>query len=279
MASVFFSIPLGDAVHPLAADSLFAVCLRAGERNYNRISCGRGRTDQNRNIIVDTFLKYSEDPNDVLVMLDADHTYPQSVVQELAAVQCGVVGALAYKRGDNHHPLFFVRQKDGSYVTPIEWPKYNVIECDFVSTSAIAIKHWVFDKLAEAGFERPYFRYTYGGDGPVYPAEDTYFAEICQAAGIPHNVDTGLVIPHISDKTIDGKDFEAWLIAHPEKITEMEVEGEDEQSVERSLAGNNSRTGAADSIPGSETSGNDGNGNLSTAGIRNLKNRLDRWRG
>jgi len=222
--TVFFSIPMGASISAKAANSLFAVCLRAGERGYNRISCEQGRTDQNRNQIVNTFLEYSGDDNDTLIMLDADHIYPNSIVHDLAdrhiigVKKVGVVGALAYKRGDNHQPLFFYKQEDGSWATPIEWPKFQTFPCDFVSTSAISIKRWVFTELEQAGFKAPFFRYTYDGDGPNYPAEDSYFAEICIEAGIRHYVDTSLVIPHITYRTIDHKDWEVWYQKNQDKL-------------------------------------------------------------
>jgi hypothetical protein len=66
-----------------------------------------------------------------------------------------------------------------------------------VGSGAIAIWRWVFDRLEEAGFGWPYFRYEYPADYGYDQSEDVFFARCCYAAGVEHFCDTGVEVPHL----------------------------------------------------------------------------------
>ena len=200
-----------------------AVAAHCGRSGYSLISGGYARTDLARNNMSKTFLEMTKRDNDLLVMLDADHKYPQNVVEQFANEDpaLGVVGALAYRRGEPYDPLWFVRN-NGQLLSPIEYAMGEVYACAVVSTSAISIRRWVMLELTRKGYLWPWFRYEYPTSLDL-PSEDMYFGRICEAAGIPHHVDTRIEIPHVTYKYIDRQTNEDHLRAHPELVRKGET--------------------------------------------------------
>jgi hypothetical protein len=189
-----------------------------------RLSLPYCRVDTARNEAVHAFLQVADDPNDVLVMLDADHLHPPHIVIGLArhAPEIGVVGALAFKRDDSSSPLFFMLT-DGQLRAPADWTPGTLYSCDFVGTGAIAIKRWVFDRLREAGEPLPFFRIGYtDGEATLSLGEDRYFAELCLKHGIRHHCDTSLDIPHIGFKLSTHESWRQWKEANADKVRRAE---------------------------------------------------------
>lgn len=205
-----------------AVASLLDVAAVCGYNEFERITLGYMRVEMARNLIIQGFLEHTSNPDDVLVMLDADHTHPPNVVLQLASVphELGVCGALAFRRGGNFDPCWFVRDENGDLHAPMKWNKGQVYQCDAVGTGAIAIKRWVFTKLDESGWKWPYFRYEYPEKGAV-PSEDIVFAKACSKAGIYHYCDTGLITPHISTRLIQGDEWAAFVEQHIEQGIEV----------------------------------------------------------
>ena len=196
------------AANDACLDTILNVAEQAGINGYQRIGFLSCPTDMARNKNVQRFLEVSKDPNDILGMLDVDHKYPADILNRMATEvypEYGVCGALAYRRGEPYDALMFVEGDDGMLHSVINMELGNVYECDFVTTSSIFIRRWVFDKLAEKGFKPPYFRYVYDENDTVHerPAEDTYFGVICREAGIKHYCHTGIEIPHLTYSWID----------------------------------------------------------------------------
>lgn len=212
-AVLFERTLLGDAV-----DALLNVAAVAGVEGHVRITIPYTRTDTARNRLVSAFMQASESPHDTLVMLDADHVHPPDIVKRLARYPQGVVGALAFRRSAPHDPCWFVRAPDGRLRQPAEFEVGSLYECDAVGTGAIAIKRWVFERLA-AEHGPAFFKYEYL-DGGFSPSEDIYFARICEEAGIRHHVDTGLETPHIVNHAIALADWQAQMVNKPELVTE-----------------------------------------------------------
>lgn len=210
--AVFWSVLMERSIQGEAVAALLDVAGAAAQAGAKRITLGYMRTDMARNLIVEAFLQNSSGPNDVLVMLDADHTHPAETVVRLASypAEIGVIGALAYRRGGHHDPCFFLADEKGELHAPMIWQYGEVYECAAVGTGAIAIKRWVFDKLTTAGYPWPYFRYEYPKAGAV-PSEDIVFARACMAAGIPHHCDTGLMTPHILTSYADGQQWRQFV--------------------------------------------------------------------
>lgn len=218
MPKVFWALLLERSVQEHNVQAMLDVAARAGHNEYVRIFHPYGRTDLARNNMVKIFLEQAADPNDVLIMLDADHTHPFDILERLAAhpAEIGVVGALAFRRGLPHFPCFFVRDGQGAYHIIAEWEPGGLLKGTIVGTGAIAIKRWVFEQLKASGFEWPFFRYTYAPNGPVQPSEDIYFGECCEQCGIPHYCDTAIETPHLAVGEIDSSSWKQWQDDHPE---------------------------------------------------------------
>ncbi len=197
---VYWAALMERNIHWRSHNALQAVAEECVVARAQRLQTPYARTDDNRNQLTKAFLIESQRPDDTLVMLDIDHDHPPDIVQRLSERKEGVVGALAFRRSEPHDPLWFVRNPDGDlvqFLDPDEW-NGQVFQCSAVGTGAIAIKRWVFDKLREAGFKWPWFKYEYPDDGRtgLMPSEDMYFSKICEQAGISMHVHTGVEIPH-----------------------------------------------------------------------------------
>lgn len=214
---VCWGIPMERSIQHLAVESLLDVAAVCGAAGFERISLGYMRVDMARNLFIDAFMKHCEDDNDVLVMLDADHIHPPNVVERLATAPdvVGVVGALAFRRGGNYDPCFYMADENGDLHAPMEWEEGNVYQCAAVGTGAVAIKRWVFTKLAESGWKWPFFRYEYPTEnGSAIPSEDIVFARACMRAGIHHYCDTGTIIPHLRSATVEGVEWAEFVKAN-----------------------------------------------------------------
>lgn len=205
-------------------NAMLDLAMSAGRNGYQRLGPGYSRTDYNRNECCKKFLEASKYDNDLLIMLDADHRYPGNTLERFAAndPQHGVVGALAYRRGEPYDPLFFVRNGGGLYPL-FGFDRGPLYQCAIVSTSAISIRRWVLVELTNKGYIAPWFRYEYPTDGSQ-PSEDMYFGRVCEAAGIWHYCDTGLEIPHSAVAWIDHEAHDAYLALHPEMTTGATVQ-------------------------------------------------------
>lgn len=210
---VFWAVLMERAIQNEAVGALLNVASVCGARGYRKIELPYMRVDMARNLYVQAFLEHSTSDEDVLVMLDCDHAHPPYIVERLSSHPVGVVGALAYRRGGECEPMFFMRESDGELHAAMTWDHEGLYECDAVGTGAIAIKRWVFKQLDEAGFRWPYFRYEYPTQGAI-PSEDIVFARACEQAGIKHHCDTGLVTPHLMTDYADGRQWQEFLDKH-----------------------------------------------------------------
>jgi hypothetical protein len=224
---LFWSVLLerNGMANDACASALLDVAIIAGRNGYTRIGFLSCPTDLARNKNVNKFMELSKDPNDILAMLDCDHKYPPDILERMATEippEYGVCGALAYRRGEPYDALLFVRGEDKELHSVANLALGNVYECDFVTTSAIFIRRWVFDKLIEKGFKKPFFRYAYNEDDSLHerPAEDTYFATICQQAGIKHYCHAGIEIPHLAYSFTDSKTNAEYYASNPPMIVD-----------------------------------------------------------
>jgi hypothetical protein len=209
----------GGAANDACCNALLDVAEHAGLNGHKHLRMGYGRTDFARNSFVSAFLQNSTSDNDLLVMLDCDHRHPADIVSRFAAHDPheGVVGALAFRRGEPYDPLFFVRM-DGGLHAIAEFEFGPTYACAIVSTSAIAIRRWVFLELAQFGWKQPYFKYEYPTDGSQ-PSEDMYFGRICEQSGIQHYCDTSIIIPHATQAYVDADMYRAYLAEHQDLIS------------------------------------------------------------
>lgn len=217
MHDVYWSVLLEKAMQEYAVSALLNVAMRCGGLGYKRLALPTLRTDVARNRLVDAFLAQTTDPDATLVMLDADHSHPADIVERLAKTDYGVIGALAFRRCAPFDPCAMLRGADGDLHAIATWaPDTDVLPCTVVGTGAIAIKRWVFDKLAAEGLSAPYFQYVYPANTTVFPTEDVYFGLICEHAGIAHHVDVTLITPHLTVGSVDETSWADWLTDHPD---------------------------------------------------------------
>jgi len=205
-------------------NAMLDVAEHCGTKGYRHFRYGYTRTDFVRNEYVKAFMANSARDNDLLVMLDADHKHPADIVTRFVEHDPthGVVGALAYRRGEPYDPLFFIRM-NGSLHSLAEITLGNLYQCAVVSTSAIAIRRWVFIELQQKGILLPYFRYEYPTDMSE-PSEDMYFGRTCEQSGIWHYCDTSIVIPHASKAWVDKEVHDAFIANHKELVGVVTVE-------------------------------------------------------
>jgi len=200
-------------------DCAMDVAATCAEKDYLRLAIPYLRADDARNMAVETFLKATHEPDDVLVMLDADHLHPPYVVWGLARHQhdIGVVGALAFRRGSSTDPMFWFIS-DGKLRAPADWKAGELYQCDFVGTGAIAVKRWVFDQLLAEGEELPFFRLTYHAGWARAIGEDRYFADLCLKHGIRQHCDTAIEIPHLDYRLSTSQSWQEWKQQNMDKL-------------------------------------------------------------
>lgn len=225
---VFWAVPMERAIQEHAVASLLNIERQAAQRNYRRFALPYLRIDVARNKFVTAFMEASSDPDDTLIMLDNDHRHPADILERLSAWphEVGVVGALAYRRGEPYDPLAFIRTEDGNLHILARWEEgAKLIECTVVATCGIAIKRWVIERLDEIDLKGRYFQYRYP-DGEHYPTEDMFFGEMCEKVGVSHYIDVSLEIPHLTVSEITHESWAAWQADHDEPIGELQVAGE-----------------------------------------------------
>jgi hypothetical protein len=207
----------------VAFDSIEKVAMLAGHLGYHKMSLPYMRTDAARNSFAKLFMEKSSNPNDVLIMMDNDHRFPTDVLPKLVESITderggrGVVGALAFKRGEPFEPCFFVRGEDGILHAIAQWED-GLFEGQVVGHACVAIARWVFDRLIASGNPFPFWRYEYTDGEWTSPSEDMYFAKICEASGIGHWVDTRLECPHLILSEIDRTVWGSYLANNPHII-------------------------------------------------------------
>lgn len=227
---IYWSVLPDKSVGEYAFMACLALASRAGNMGYSYMVSNCQRTDVARNKLCAAFRKYAAHPDDILIMLDCDHTHPHDIIERLANHDSkrGVVGALAFRRGEPYFPCFFLRAEDGTIRQPLQFTG-GLMKCTIVGTGAIAIRRWVLDEIAEAGYGAP-FLYEYNetmfetGD---FQSEDVSFGYICEKLGIAHWCDTGLITGHLTTSVIDDNTWAMkaqQLIAHHEAIETVPLE-------------------------------------------------------
>lgn len=214
---VFWAVLLERTISDLAAQGLMDVAARAGKLEYSRLRVPYGRPDIVRNVLAKAFMLQSTEPDDTLVMLDNDHIHPVDVIERLVAHDKMVAGALAFRRGTPFFPCAFMRDDNGGLRVMESYPK-GLIEVSVLGMAAIAIQRRTFQALDAAGYEWPWFRYIYKPGEEVLPSEDIYFGESCEAADIPHYLDTTLICPHIAATLVDESTWAGWLEENRERL-------------------------------------------------------------
>lgn len=227
--SVYWTFLMERTVSGHAVDAVIDIAQLAATQRYIRISLPYMRTDMARNRAARSFLELAQDSNDALIMLDCDHVHPVDILQRLVAhdPQLGVVGSLYFRRGPPYDPLFF-RRTNGRLRNPAEWELGMLYQCDAVATGAILIRRWVLDRLIEAGYDYPWFQYTYPEKADFSMTEDIFFASLCEDVNIPHYCDTSIITPHLGVVLIGKSEWDQYKELHPEILADPIEEQEEE---------------------------------------------------
>ncbi len=225
----YYCVLMERTVNADAAISLLDVAIHAHHHKFLRINMAYKRVDDARNTAAMLFWQHSKDDDDVLVMLDNDHTHPATIVAHLASkcdAEHEVVGALMFRRSLPHDPCFYHLDADNKVSSvPMSFDGVSLVKCDIVGTGAIAIRRSAFRKLAEAGFDWPWFRFIYqpGLENKIQRSEDWNFGLECRRIGIPHWCDMSIVSPHIGQTLIGPDDWVRVVeegMKDPEKFAE-----------------------------------------------------------
>lgn len=223
---IYYTIPMERSVQADAVASLLDVAVHAHHNKALRINMAYKRIDDARNSATKLFLSHSQSEDDVLVMLDNDHTHPANIVAHLASkcdAEHEVVGALMFRRSLPHDPCFYKLDAENKVVdVPTMFDGASLVKCDIVGTGAIAIRRSAFTKLDANGFRWPYFRFCYNENEDIQRSEDWNFGLECRKAGIPHWCDTSIVSPHIGQFLIGPEEWireVQWGMEHPEEFS------------------------------------------------------------
>jgi hypothetical protein len=218
MPQVYYSVLPERTIPEHGFASLMDLAMRAGAQGFARINIGYSRVDVARNTVVKAFILQSKSDDDTLVMLDCDHTHPDTVVERLARHDEDVVVALAFRRCPPYDPQIYRHGPEGVLIQPSEWGQ-GLLKVDAFGCAAIAIKRRAFRKLDDHGMLYPYFRFWYPKGMKLdnsFPSEDIFFGLACEAAGIECYCDTTVVCPHLTVGTVDDVSWTNYLEDHPE---------------------------------------------------------------
>jgi hypothetical protein len=209
---VFFSFLMErqGMANDVAFGAAAKILLRAGARDYGYIHAGYERVDTARNRICDAFMAGSQDPDDVMIMFDADHDYPIDTIERLISHNKPVVSALAFRRCEPFDPQIYrykswEDQGAGKSLVSIEnildFEPGRLMEIGQTGFAAVAIRRSVLEKIP-----RPWFRFWYP-QPDHYPGEDFYFCLECKRMNIPIFCDTSVILPHYATWHIDENTF------------------------------------------------------------------------
>jgi hypothetical protein len=197
-----------------AVESLLCIAARAGVLNYARIALPYTRCDDARNTITRAFMDQTSQPDDTLVMLDADHEHPKTIIERLVSHNLPVVGALAFTRLPPHRPCVAFRH-NGQMAYPTEWEPYDgPVQVTIVGSGAIAIQRRVFETLQTHGYCWPWFRLVYDENEVTQEGEEVYFGRTCEKAGVSVYCDMGMVTPHLGLQRVDETTHKEYRARH-----------------------------------------------------------------
>lgn len=205
---VYWSVLRERFLYDRAARAFENVTQHCEKMGYTRLQARYTATDIARESLTQLFLKMSQEPDDVLVMLDDDHDPPFDIVEQLTnCMGAGVVVALCRMRGDDFRELAFGRGDDGQLHPMVGFPKGAegiVMPIDSGGAGAIAIRRWVFDQLIEK-YKQPrwLWRNAYSDLAEYRAGEETYFMRMCEDAGIPMACATHIIDPHLIVLTVE----------------------------------------------------------------------------
>ena len=213
--AVFWCVLATQAFLEPAVNGLLDVAEEAGRHGFTRLAGPRAHVDVARNCYADAFRRLSSDPDDMLVMLDADHKHPRGILEDLCGKGYGgMLGALCFRRGKPYDAMAWQIQGDegeeresvsiacwnpetGKVEPNVKFKPGEVVRVSALGMGAVMIRRWVFEQLEKAGVPIPHFRRVFSVGSLALHSEDMFFSAACRKAGVQMACDTGTVSPHI----------------------------------------------------------------------------------
>ena len=209
---VYWAVGLPRMLHWFEADMLMMVA-RHTQPSYVRLRQPFPvRVNKFRAQIIRQFLKLSENPKDVLVLLDVDHAHPEQIVNWLASPEFDfpVFMALTFKRA-MAFPVPVMLNYDQGWEQPpshvVEYTPGEIVACDRGATAAFAVQRWVYQAMVNELIV-PEDMFTYEGEEDC----DKHFAKLCYELIGKQHVNTGIVSPHLLDlpQWVGPEQFDTW---------------------------------------------------------------------
>lgn len=189
-------------------DKVFDPMLHLAAQGSARINAASSRVDVARNRAALKLLQSFRFTH--VLMLDNDHIYPPDTIERLARWVMAdpeklVVGALNVKRTPPYEPCAWLKDEDGTFVSPYKFAKEGLYEVEAIGTGAILINRKVFERM-----EPPYFYNLYDMNmvwSDTWQGEDMGFSAKCRENGIKLYMDTTLSCPHVIEGSVTIDDY------------------------------------------------------------------------
>lgn len=137
-----------------------------------------------------------------LLFVDDDMVFPPHLLTRLLSHRRGIVGALAYQRGEPHGTCVYNWDDDANGHVSLEGIEGSgLLPVDAIGFGAVLIELDVFRELPS-----PWFQFTLGEDGM---GEDLYFCRQARQAGLQVYCDTDMIIGHQGHPIVVDADYKA----------------------------------------------------------------------
>lgn len=212
------------------ASSLAALVASRGERLGGLMRReGSGLLSKIRNEVVAGFL--DESRAEWLWMVDSDHQLTLSAFDRLVAAAhdraAPVVGGLyfgAFATPQELYPapipVMFREQGDSGYNAIMEFPADSLVEVDAAGTGCLLIHRSALELVRAQATDDQGQNYCWFSDGPVagmWRGEDVSFCRRLKALGVPIQVHTGAVLPHLKRYWLTAEHHRVWWASLPQE--------------------------------------------------------------
>ena len=207
-------IPCADRVHPDFMMNLLEVVRGTKHKVIVRKETGV-RTDRNRNVLLQQFLK---DKVDYILWLDADMIFPANIIDTYLAVKADIIGCLYFRRERPHTPIGYTDsgKKDKPYkpILPQLVHFGNVYPVTGLGFGGMMVDINVYRKLKKQKWMN-YGRYFHipedeRGTNQKHQGltHDLEFCKIAIANGFKLQLHGSIRPSHIGDKFVTEEDYQ-----------------------------------------------------------------------
>lgn len=152
---------------------------------------------ENRNYCV---VQAQKNGSSHILFIDDDMTFPKDTLERLLACNKEVVGVKSYSRCFPLAPTTGLQNEKGEYKDPSKHASFEMkmpeelFEAHFIGMGVGLIDMKVFEKI-----KKPYFMFTYDGNGQVKDGEDGTFCQKVKKAGMKVWCDPTIPIGHLGE--------------------------------------------------------------------------------